>query len=166
LVGGSAFEWHFPGLHASDDLDVVLLSFLTRPSAMLDAALAKSGFIKSGKAWTSAAHYFSIDIVGTMVYLGNTTATDQIEQATAQSGELFEILSATAMWCDRAIAWDALTNSTRDEIHVIQAFYKHQAKIDTHIALKILNKEGVAKRLHRKIKKREDLKKLSEFLSS
>jgi hypothetical protein len=26
LVGGSAFEW-LPGLHASDDLDIVLLSF-------------------------------------------------------------------------------------------------------------------------------------------
>jgi hypothetical protein len=125
--------------------------------------LAKSGFIKRGKAWTSAAHYFSIDIVGTMVYLGNTTATDQIEEATAQSGESFEILSATAMWCDRAIAWDALADSTRVEIHVILAFYKHQAKIDTHIALEILNKEGVAKRLHKKIKKTRRPKEIIGF---
>jgi hypothetical protein len=52
LVGGSTFEWHFPSLHASEDLDIVIQATLPK-TREFETLLAELGFARTGRCWAS-----------------------------------------------------------------------------------------------------------------
>jgi hypothetical protein len=152
LVGGSAFEWHFPSLHASEDLDIVIQAALPR-TREFEKILIDFGYVKTGRCWASPAVSFTVEIVGSTLALapGGVGADVVVVQA-PQSGKAFTLLTATMMWCDRAMAWEALPHSERDARHTLLAIRHFSDKIDFRRARQVLRAAGILRILRQRVK--------------
>ena len=149
-MGGSAFEWHFPDIYASDDLDVVIQATVVRVREF-EAVLNEAGFARTGRCWAHPAFAWTVDVVGTTLALapGGFGAEVVVAQGPL-TGASFTVSSATTIWCDRAIAWEALPQSQRDARHTRLAVERFRGKLDEHQARQVLKAAGVLKILRRR----------------
>jgi len=143
LVGGSAYEWHFPSLHSSDDLDVVIQATVGRVREF-EGVLVAAGFVQTGRCWSSPVIACTVEVVGTTLALApkGVGADVLIAQATL-TGSPFTLSTATIIWCDRAMAWEALPHSQRDARHTLLAAKGFRDKIDGKRAREVLKAAGV-----------------------
>lgn len=150
LVGGSAFEWHFPDIYASDDLDVVIQATVARVREF-EGVLLAAGFSRTGRCWSHPALLWTVDVVGTTLALAPGGLGAEVVVARAPvTGAPFTVFSATTIWCDRAIAWEALPQSQRDARQTRLALERFRAKIDESQARAVLKAAGVLGSLRRR----------------
>ena len=153
LVGGSAFEWHFPILHASEDLDAVIRAMTAAPQRVLLKILQDCGFRRVGRIFVSGDCPFSFDIVGTVLGLPPRGIGQDVEIASAPiTHKPFILLTATMMWVDRAIAWEAMPGSDRDARHCLSVVRDFPGKVDFSRAHEVLREFGILGLLHRRVK--------------
>lgn len=151
-MGGSAFEWHFPTLHALEDLDIVIQATSQAPYRAFEQVMTQLGFQKSGKTWASLEVIFTVELVGSSLALAPKGIGSDTEIAHAlTSGRPFRVSTATMMWCDRALAWEALPESQRDARHTLQALLQFPNRIQPDKARRVLRAAGILGILKRRV---------------
>lgn len=105
LVGGSAFQYHFPHAHASLDADLVINAIVAADKRKAEETLKRFGFTKKSKPWEREGLWYTVDIVDSVPAIGEQrNMTPEVLLATAPCGKPFLILSPTAMIFDRLVA--------------------------------------------------------------
>ena len=151
LVGGSAFEWHFPSLHASEDLDIVIQATLPK-TREFETLLVELGFVRTGRCWASPSVQYTVEIVGSTLALApGGVCADVVVVQSPFSKKTFTLLTSTMMWCDRAISWEALPYSERDARHTLLAIKQFSEKIDFVRARQVLRAAEILKRLRQRV---------------
>jgi hypothetical protein len=106
LVGGAAFEWHFPKAHASSDADIsVRISSNVHRYELLTDVSKTLGFHRTGRIYQSKEAWFTVDFAPEFLEVGSCSVEHLVEQARTDSGAPFLILSPAAMMFDRLNSW-------------------------------------------------------------
>lgn len=105
LVGGSAFEFHFPKAHASLDADLSVKVSVSKRNELVSTVLEEMGFFAKGRVYANPKIPFTVDIVSSEVEVGELNMDDEIIEVVSTNGLSFKVLSAEAMILDRLTAW-------------------------------------------------------------
>ena len=152
LVGGSAFELHFPDAHASTDADLILHAVDAGPLAALqifESAAASLGFVRSGRVFRHPRSWYSLDYVGKDVSIGSVNMISEVISHPVEQSHI-EVLSPTAMVFDRLVAWDAWADES-SLLHAELAGRTRSKVIDIPVLESLLRKEGIFQKLKREI---------------
>jgi hypothetical protein len=152
LVGGSAFELHFPGAHASTDADLILHAVDAGPLAAIqifESAATSLGFVRSGRVFRHPKSWYTLDYVGKDVSIGSLNMISEVVSYPVAQSHI-EVLSPTAMLFDRLVAWDAWADES-SLLHAELASKTGSKVIDIAALERFLRTEGIFQKLKREI---------------
>jgi hypothetical protein len=144
LVGGSAFEFHFPDAYASSDADIsVQLTYdWDQRNSMIRSVMTSMGYSQKSKCFSCPESWFTVEFVSGDLAIGELSVAHLVERNFASNGVPFLILSATAMMLDRLVAF-AHWSDASSLLAARLAAQKHPLKIDFVFLKSALKAEGV-----------------------